>query len=300
MNRRFFLRNAAVGGGLLLSPTLLAAGRETPQLTILHTNDWHSRVEPFPDDGGRNANRGGALRRLRLVEAVRAREANVLLLDSGDIFQGTPYFNFFLGELELKLMSQMGYDAATIGNHDFDGGLENLATQMGHAKFPFVSANYEFAGTPLAGRVAPYTILERGGLKIGVFGLGIELDGLVPPALYGTTNYLNPLERARETAALLRNNKRCDLVVCLSHLGYRYRDDKVDDIKLAQNSRDVDVILGGHTHTFLRQPTEIPNERGEPVIVNQVGFGGLYVGRLDVSFPGGGRRRCVSCSNLRV
>ena len=300
--RRFFLRQAAVGGGLLLAPGLLsaAAGRQTPRLTILHTNDWHSRIEPFPDDGGRNANQGGALRRLRLIQRIRAEEDNVLLLDSGDIFQGTPYFNFFAGELEMKLMTQMGYDAATIGNHDFDAGLENLATQLKHADFPMLSANYDFTGTPMAGRTKPYQIFVRSGIRVGVFGLGIELAGLVPAALYGKTAYQDPLERGHAVARRLRHDEKCDLVVCLSHLGYHYENDTVDDVKLAASSRDIDVILGGHTHTFLTKPTVISNEAGDPVIINQVGFGGLRLGRLDVTFPGSGRRRCVDCSNLRV
>ncbi|MBC6993417.1 metallophosphatase [Neolewinella lacunae] len=302
LNRRIFLRQAAVGGGLLLLPGLATAlpGRPTPRLTILHTNDWHSRIDPFPDDGGRNANRGGALRRMHLIRQIRAAEPNVILLDSGDIFQGTPYFNFFAGELEMKLMTRMGYDAATIGNHDFDGGMENLATQMKHANFPMLSANYDFTGTPLAGKTQPYQILERGGIRIGLFGLGIELAGLVPEQLYGKTTYQDPREVGNATARLLREDKKCDLVICLSHLGFKYREDKVDDVKLASSSRDIDIILGGHTHTFLDAPVEVPNQLGEPVIVNQVGFGGLRLGRLDVTFPGGGRRRCVACNNLRV
>ena len=303
MNRRQFLRRGAAGGGLLLtSPLLLraAAPPRSPRLTILHTNDWHSRIDPFPDDGGRNANRGGAARRAALIAAIRAAEPHVLLLDSGDIFQGTPYFNFFAGELEMKLMSRMGYDAATIGNHDFDGGMDNLATQLRHANFPLLVANYDFGGTPLEGRTEPYRVFERGGVRTGVFGLGIELNGLVPPKLYGKTGYRDPIERGNATAAHLRNTEKCDLVICLSHLGYRYRDDTVSDVKLAAASRDIDLILGGHTHTFLDEPATVANQRGEPVIINQVGFGGLLLGRLDVVFPPGGRRRCVSCRNLLV
>ena len=300
MNRRFFIRKAAVGTGLLLVPQLASAtGRPSPTLTILHTNDWHSRIEAFPDDGGRNAGRGGAIRRMRLIERVRAEVPNVLLLDSGDIFQGTPYFNFFAGELEIKLMSQMGYDAATIGNHDFDGGMENLARQLRHAKFPMLSANYDFSQTVMQGKTQPYTIVKRGGVRVGIFGVGIELNGLVPAKLYGGTDYQEPIEVANRTAQLLRD-KKCDLVVCLSHLGFRYRDDKPDDVKLAGASKDIDIILGGHTHTFLDAPVRVPNRDGVPVIVNQVGFGGLRLGRLDLSFPGGGERACVACNNLRV
>lgn len=283
----------------LASATLLFKG--LPRLTILHTNDWHSRIDPFPDDGGRNANQGGAIRRMRLINEIRSAEPNVLLLDSGDIFQGTPYFNFFAGELEMKLMSQMGYDAATIGNHDFDAGMENLATQMGHANFPMLTANYDFTGTPLAGMTQPYKIFKKGGIKVGVFGLGIQLSGLVPDELFGKTRYLDPLARGNDTARLLRHEEKCDLVICLSHLGYRYRSDKeVDDIDLASSSNDIDIILGGHTHTFLNEPTLVDNQQGDPVIVNQVGFAGLRLGRMDVSFPGNSERRCVACNNLLV
>ena len=302
MNRRYFLHRAAIGGGLLLVPGLAAAttNRATPRLTILHTNDWHSRIDPFPDDGGHNANQGGAVRRANLIAQIRSAEPNVLLFDSGDIFQGTPYFNFFLGELEMKLMSQMGYDAGTIGNHDFDGGIENLATQLKHADFPLLAANYDFRATPLQDRIAPYRVFERGGIRVGVFGLGIELQGLVPQSLYGATVYQDPIERGNATALHLRTRQKCDLVVCLSHLGYRYRDDKVSDVVLAGSSRHIDLILGGHTHTFLDQPVTVANVEGEPVIINQVGFAGLRLGRLDLTFPGGGARRCVACSNLRV
>ena len=304
MTRRFFIRQAAIGGGLLLVPSLASAGalltKGVPSLTILHTNDWHSRIEPFPDDGGRNANRGGVVRRMQLIDEVRATQDNVLLLDSGDMFQGTPYFNFFAGELEMKLMTRMGYDAATIGNHDFDGGLENLATQQRHASFPLLTTNYDFKGTPMEGRTEPYKIFNKGGIKVGVFGLGIELDSLVPEKLYGKTEYQDPIERGNQTAKLLREREKCDLIVCLSHLGYDYKGSKVDDVKLAGSSKYIDIILGGHTHTFLNAPTEVPNMDGDPVIVNQVGFAGLRLGRLDITFPGGSKRRCVACDNLKV
>jgi 5'-nucleotidase len=301
LSRRLFLRQAAVGGGLFLLPGIAQARVSgAPRLTILHTNDWHSRIDPFPDDGGRNANRGGAERRAALIARVRAAESNVLLFDSGDIFQGTPYFNFFQGEPEIRLMSQMGYDAATIGNHDFDGGIENLATQLKHASFNMLSANYDFKGTPMEGKTLPYQTFNRGGIKVGVFGLGIKLLGLVPEQLYGKTEYQDPLERGNATARILREKEKCDLVICLSHLGFRYRNDQVSDVVLAESSRDIDLILGGHTHTFLDEPVVVNNQQGEPVIINQVGFGGLRLGRLDVTFPGNGRRRCVACNNLRV
>ena len=302
MKRRQFIRHAAAGTGLLLAPNLLGARapRRTRRLTVLHTNDWHSHVDPFPDDGGRNANQGGAVRRAALIERIRAAEDHVLLLDSGDIFQGTPYFNFFLGEVEMKLMTQMGYDAATIGNHDFDGGIQNLADQLQHASFPLLSANYDFTGTPLDGHTESYRVFDRGGVRVGVFGLGIELDGLVPAKLYGATEYLDPVARGNQTALHLRETEKCDLVICLSHLGFRYADDKVSDVSLAAASRNIDLILGGHTHTFLDEPVIVPNLDGHSTVINQVGFGGLRLGRLDITFPKSGEATCVSCSNLRV
>ena len=302
MKRRQFLRHATIGTGLLLAPPLRAAttGGRATRLTILHTNDWHSHVDPFPDDGGRNANQGGAVRRASLIERIRAVEDHVLLLDSGDIFQGTPYFNFFLGEVEMKLMTQMGYDAATIGNHDFDGGMQNLSDQLRHASFPLLSANYDFTGTPLAGRTEAYRVFERGGIRIGVFGLGIKLEGLVPAKLYGATIYQDPVARGNETALYLRESEKCDLVICLSHLGFRYKDGQVSDVRLAAESRNIDMILGGHTHTFLDEPVMVADLDGRPTLINQVGFGGLRLGRLDVTFPRLGEARCVSCSNLRV
>lgn len=303
MKRRVFLQRTFFGGMLLAADPvgLLAnAAAKGPRLTILHTNDWHSHIEPFPASSGRNANQGGAVRRAALIDRIRSEEELVLLLDSGDIFQGTPYFNFFAGELEFKLMSQMGYDASTIGNHDFDAGIEGLAKQMKHLNFPLLSANYDFKGTALEGKTLPHHIIEKGPLKIGLFGLGIELKGLVPDQLTGGTKYLEPVAKANETAKYLRETKDCDLVICLSHLGYRYRGDKVSDVALAAATRNVDIILGGHTHTFLRKPDVVENLDGMPTIINQVGFGGLRMGRLDIVFNKKSGNRCVGCSNLLI
>ncbi|PHI20847.1 metallophosphatase [Lewinellaceae bacterium SD302] len=304
MKRRVFLQRSFYGSLLVAADPLGAAERVTslagPRLTILHTNDWHSRIDPFPAGSGRNANQGGAIRRAALIDKIRSEEELVLLLDSGDVFQGTPYFNFFAGELEFKLMSQMGYDAGTIGNHDFDAGIDGLAKQLPNLNFPLLSANYDFKGTPMEGKTLPYHIIEKGPIKIGLFGLGIELDGLVPAKLIGETKYQDPVERANFTAKLLKENKKCDLVICLSHLGYRYRGNKVSDVVLAGNSRNIDLILGGHTHTFMRKPDSIPDLDGEPTTINQVGFGGLRLGRLDIGFDKSRSERCVRCNNLVV
>ena len=214
----------------------------------------------------------------------------MLLLDSGDIFQGTPYFNFFGGELEYKLMSQMAYDASTLGNHDFDNGLEGLQRQLPNATFPFLIANYDFSKTTLAGRFQPFKVFEKQGLRIGVFGLGIELAGLVADKNFGQTVYLDPVASARETVARLRGPERCDMVICLSHLGYKYANAKLDDRKLAAQVAGIDLILGGHTHTFLDAPEPIASPDGHPTLINQVGWSGINLGRLDYEFSAKSKR----------
>lgn len=291
MKRRQFIRKAGMGAlvaGTSLVPGWAAAAGllkpEVEKLTILHTNDVHSRLDPFPMDGGRYQGMGGAARRATLLRKIREEEEHVLLLDAGDIFQGTPYFNFFNGELEMKLMSQMRYDAATLGNHDFDGGIDGFHQQMGHANFPFVICNYDLSDTILHQKTKPYQVFEKGAMRIGVLGVGIKLEGLVLPSLYKNTRYLDPIEEANKNAAILKRELNCDYVICLSHLGFRYRSGRVSDHTLAENSRDIDLIIGGHTHTFLKEPVELANAVGKPVIINQVGFGGIWLGRLDVYF----------------
>lgn len=302
MKRRNFIKylgasTVMVGGGLAPLP-LWADTQRSVKLTILHTNDVHSRIEPF--ESGRNAGKGGAARRAAAIDQIRREEEHVLLFDSGDIFQGTPYFNLYGGELEFKLMSQMKYDAATIGNHDFDAGIEGLEKQLPHADFPFVISNYDFTDTVMAGRTRPYQVFRKGPLKIGVFGLGIALNGLVPKVLYQETRCLDPLEKAREMVTLLRGEERCDYVMCLSHLGYQYRDNTISDIRLAQSVTGIDLILGGHTHTFLDAPTVVKNPDGDPVLVNQAGWAGIILGRLDIFFAKKGKNTCIHCENLLV
>ncbi len=297
-NRREFIKlSAGVIGvtGLTTFPTELFAKEDQVKLTILHTNDVHSRIEPFPMDGSRNQGLGGVARRAALIGKIRADESNVLLLDAGDIFQGTPYFNLFGGELEMKLMSDMRYDAATMGNHDFDNGIAGFLKQMPHAKFPFLVSNYNFENTALNGKTKSYDVFKKQGLKIGVFGLGIELDGLVDKKNYGETLYLDPIQKANEVAAFLKHEKQCDLVICLSHLGYKYRENKVSDVILAASTRNIDLIIGGHTHTFMKSPEDIMNLDKKITTVNQVGFAGINLGRLDYVFDRNkGKRKMVS------
>ncbi len=303
MNRRSFIKQASWGTALVSSgafPMEILNNPELTKLTILHTNDVHSRVEPFPMDGGKYQGLGGAERRAALVETIRAKEANVLLLDSGDIFQGTPYFNFFGGELEFKLMSAMKYDASTLGNHDFDEGLEGLYKQLPHADFPFVISNYDFSDTEMHQKTKPYHIFQREDIKIGVLGIGIELEGLVPKTLYGNTRYLDPIERANHFATILKNDEKCDYVICLSHLGFEYENAKVSDKVLAANSQNIDLILGGHTHTFMDAPARVMNKQQKEVLVHQAGWAGIVLGRIDVYFERNFKNRCVSCKNVLV
>lgn len=289
VNRKQFIRQSALVTGGMLSGSFvraIAAEAATERLVVLHTNDTHSRLDPFPMDGSRNQGLGGVARRAAVIKEIRAREPHVLLLDAGDIFQGTPYFNFYKGEPEIKAMSYMGYDATTIGNHDFDAGMENLATQLRlHARFPMLVCNYDFAGTPMEGVTQPYRIFKRGPFKIGVLGVGIEGKGLIPEQLFGKTVYEDPIAAANRVAERLRRKDNCDLVICLSHLGNRYTtENKVSDENLAKESYEIDLIIGGHTHTFLERPLVYTNQKGRDVLVNQVGFGGILLGRIDFEF----------------
>ena len=306
-NRRKFLQQTALAAGAMMTSTSLLGAMHTPgevrKLTILHTNDVHSRMEPFPMDGGRNQGLGGVAARAELIKKIRkedrdvtstdikdtfqgAEDDRVLLLDAGDIFQGTPYFNLYKGEPEMKAMAAMKYDAATMGNHDFDGGLENFATQLRHANFPILLCNYDFTNTAMEFKSQPYKIFKKGKIKIGVTGLGIEMKGLVPDNLYGNTRYLNPVENLNRTAEKLKKEKGCDMVICLSHLGYKYKEDanRICDVILARESENVDLIIGGHTHTFLDAPVTEKNKKGDDVLINQVGWAGIILGRLDFEF----------------
>lgn len=286
MKRRSFLKNTAASttliglGGISLSSFSSIVEKK---ITILHTNDVHSHIDPFPADHPRNPNMGGAARRASIIEQIRKEEKNVLLLDAGDIFQGTPYFNYYGGELEFKIMSMMQYDLATIGNHDFDNGLEGFYAQLPHAKFEFVSANYDFKNTILDTIIKPYKILTKDTVKIGIFGLGVELEGLVDKRNYKETVYHNPIEVAKDITKKLKEEEKCDLIICLSHLGFNNKNEpeKPSDVKLAQETKDIDIIIGGHSHTFLDKPVIYKNSDGKNVVINQVGAYGINLGRID-------------------
>ena len=290
MNRRHFFQTISAGAlGSFIAPLSALAANET-RLVILHTNDTHSRIDPFPASDGRYAGLGGAARRATLIKRIRQAEPNVLLLDSGDVFQGTPYFNFFKGEVEFKTMSAMDYDVVTLGNHEFDNGVEGLVSMMPHASFDFVSSNYAISNPTLKPHIKPYTTRTFGQVKVGIFGLGISLSGLVLPSLHQGVDYQDPVIEARKMVDLLREDG-CDFIICLSHLGYRYRGDRVSDTSIAQEVPGIDLILGGHTHTFVDTP-DIYHHKEQSTIVNQVGFAGIRLGRVDIVFNGeGGKQR---------
>jgi len=286
MKRRKFITNTSAAGALLsLGGLNSCVSSPKKHITILHTNDVHSHIDAFPSDHSSFANLGGLARRAALVDSIRKENPNTLLFDAGDIFQGTPYFNFYGGELEFKLMSMLKYDAATIGNHDFDNGIDGLYAQLPNAKFQLLSANYDFGTTVMNGHVKPYNTYTVDGIKVGVYGLGIELNGLVTQRLFKETKYLDPFEIALDTERTLKTEENCDVIVCLSHLGFEYRSEqKPDDLKLAAKTNYTNLIIGGHTHTFLEKPTLIKNASEDTVLVNQVGCFGLNLGRIDFYF----------------
>ena len=289
MNRRRFIYNSSIASLSVLGLQSCTQLFRDVKITILHSNDVHSQIEPFPLNHNRFPGRGGFARRASIFNEIRSVNPNTLIFDAGDIFQGTPYFNFFQGELELKLMKEMGYSAATIGNHEFDAGLDILKKNILSTNFQFIISNYDFVNTELEGLTTPYKIYKKEGIKIGVFGLGIELKGLVNPILYKETKYYDPIEISNEMVKILKDRKKCDLIICVSHLGHEYNSNKISDTKLAQLTNDIDLIIGGHTHTFLKEPLITKNMKNKDVIINQVGRGGVYLGRIDFNFTNSSR-----------
>lgn len=303
MNRRRFIQKNIIGTSLFLAggyPLDLSAQEEYEQITILHTNDTHSHIEPFPDNHSKYAGMGGIDNRYHIIEEIRKTNKHLLLLDAGDIFQGTPYFNFFNGEVEMKAMSAMGYDAATIGNHDFDAGIENLSKQLGIASFTMLNNNYTIDDSPLHKIVKPYTIIKKGKIKIGITGTGVALEGLVPKHLYGNLVYENPIEKSNYYAKILKLDLGCDYVICLSHLGYQYSTSKVSDRVLAENSENINLIIGGHTHTFLETPEIIKNKKGENTFVTQAGWAGLQIGKINLLFHKKNKKNLLFSDTVKV
>ena len=284
MNRRKFIYNSSLASLSVMGLNSCNLKNKNVKITILHTNDVHSQIEPFPFNHDKYPDRGGFARRANIFKGLMKINPNTLIFDAGDIFQGTPYFNFFQGDLELKLMKEMGYNAATIGNHEFDAGLKKLKENILNNNFPFVSSNYDFTNTELEGLISNYKIFKKEGIKIGVFGLGIELNGLVSSCLFKETKYYDPVEITQEMTSKLKNKEKCDLIICVSHLGHSYQTDKISDLKLGKLTSDIDLIIGGHTHTFLKKPEIIKNSQDKDVIINQVGSNGIYVGKIDFNF----------------
>ncbi len=258
----------------------VVAVAQKKQLVILHTNDTHSCIMPLNPNLADTAlaGRGGFLRRMALIDDERAKTPGLLLIDSGDFSQGSPYYNFYKGEVEVELMNRMGYDVATIGNHEFDFGLENMARIFRMAKFPIVCANYDFTGTSVEGLVKPYTIIKRNGLKIGLFGLSPQPKGLVDTTKFVGVKYLDPVETAERMAALLKTKKKCDVVICVSHLGWE--NEELTDQMLVPATRDIDIVLGGHSHTYMKTLRYVKNVDGKDVPVDQNGKHGIWIGRI--------------------
>lgn len=254
-------------------------------LEVLHTNDTHSCIMPLNPNLADTAvaGRGGFLRRVAIIKEERAKNPDLLLIDSGDFSQGSPFYTMFKGDVEIGLMNLMGYDAVTIGNHEFDFGLENMARIFKMAKFPVVCANYDFTGTCVEGLVKPYVIIKRNGLKIGLFGLSPQLEGLVDLSKCKGVTYLDPIEVGNRVAAELKHDKRCDIVICVSHLGW-LRPDEMGDQKLLASSKDIDLVLGGHSHSYFKALRYVNNADGKAVPVDQNGKNAMYVGKLTLSF----------------
>ncbi len=284
INRRTFLSASAAFGATVVGfpRDLLTASAAETVITILHTNDTHSQIDPLPAND-LNAGKGGVARRATLVKRVRKENPNTLLVDAGDVLQGTPYFNFYKGEVEYKAMSAIGYDVGTLGNHEFDNGVEALAAALKFANFDLVSANYDVKGTVLEQRVKRYVVKTVGGIKIGLFGLGVSPVGLITPDNFKGVTYIDPVVAARDVVKKLREEERCGLIVAMSHLGYFEKGDRGDSMVAAQVD-GIDFIASGHTHTFMKEPVMQTQPCGAKTLIFQVGKRGIYVGRVDFTF----------------
>lgn len=267
---------------ILLLTLSIGIRAQEKSLVVLHINDTHSRIEPFPENQSAYSGKGGMVRLDNYVNQVRKETENVLLFHCGDLVQGTPYFNLYNGEAEIAAANLMKTDAACLGNHEFDNGLELLARMIKQAKFPFIATNLDFSGTLIDGLTKKYHIIKQNGIKIGIIGLTVSPDGLVSKSNSAGVKYLDPVESANTMAVFLKEKKKCDLIVCLSHLGYYPKEERDGDITIAKKSRYIDLILGGHTHTFMPEPDKRLNVDGHEVIINQTGAYGVYFGRIDI------------------
>lgn len=263
---------------ILLGIFCTACDEEQSTITILHTNDTHSQIEPIAA-GKRDGNHAGYARRMGIILQERIHDPNLLLFDAGDYSQGTPYFNFYHGRVEVDALNRMEYDAITLGNHEFDYGVDTLATILKQAEFDVVSANYDVKNTPLEGIVKPYTIIRRNGMKIGVFGLGVNPEGLIAERNFAPVKYLEPIPVAQDIASLLKHQHRCDLVVCLSHMGTFENEQQPSDTQLAKSTKDIDIIIGAHTHKVVTNHY-VKNMQGDSVFLAQMGKSGARIGKI--------------------
>lgn len=252
------------------------------KLVILHTNDTHSQIEVVRS--GKGIGKGGVHQRAEFFAKIKAENENVLILDAGDYNQGTPYFTVFKGDLEVQVMNELGYEVVTLGNHEFDNGLDELARRLSNAKYTTVCANYDFTDTPLKDIIKPYVVIERGGLKIGIFGITTDLKTLVAKQNIKGMVYEDAYEVTDATALKLRNELGCDLVIALTHIGYSGYPNQLSDINLAQKTENVDIIIGGHSHTFLKSEKIYKNRAGKDVVIVQAGAQGEYVGCLEIEY----------------
>ncbi|HXC17349.1 MAG TPA: metallophosphoesterase [Holophagaceae bacterium] len=287
MRRRDFLGTMAAASVAPLLPLRCASASGTTRITLLHTNDTHDHLDPFPAGSERQSGLGGIARRAALVKRLRKELGNVLMLDAGDAFQGTPYFNEWKGRLDYKLMSLVGYDAVTLGNHDFDDGVDGLVDALREATFPFVCANLDFSGAPaLAGRVSPFLIREMGGIRVGILGATVAFNGLVLPENHKGVEWLDPVVALTPLVKKLREEERCDLIVLSSHLGVKGENNRAGNLEVAAQVPGIHAIISGHTHIFMEEPAVVKNPLGETVVF-EVGYGGTELGRLDFSFRKG-------------
>ncbi len=289
-------------GGLLTARNGYGRWLEEPysQVSILYTNDTHSRIDPIPANAREYAGLGGISRRATLVRRIRRQSSYTLLLDAGDVFQGTPWFDMYGGEKDFQLMSKMGYDAICLGNHEFDNGLDGFAEVAPAAEFSILCANYRVQGTPMNPYIKQFIVREKGGVRFGIFGLGIRLRGLVEPKLYGDIRFGNPVAWAEVLVENLRESHQCNYIICLSHLGYHYDDERMDDRKLASRVDGIDLIIGGHTHTFMDKPEEVRTANGGITLVTQAGHSGIKLGRIDLNLNNYGDIEHVIASQYTV
>ena len=287
MERRTFIQTLGAATVASRLPLTASEAAGPGRITLLHTNDTHSRIEPFGPGSGNLTGLGGIARRSTMVKQIRRDTPNVLLLDAGDVFQGTPYFNQYKGFVDFKLMTMCGYDAGTLGNHDFDNGVEGLTAAMAEARFPLLNCNLDCGGAPaLAAHLRPWLVREFPGVKVGITGVIVDFQGLVTPTNHQGVIWQEPVAPLKRVIAHLREVERVDLVVVLSHLGYDLQGAAIDDLRLATLAPGIDVIIGGHSHTFLDAPVKVGNARGETEIF-QVGFAGVNLGRMDYLVRGG-------------